>query len=224
MKEYGVHVGRVQSKMLSVDWRKLNLPDEPDDDAPLKVTPPDVVGMLGFDPLDLDVKKLLVDDTALRTLYVSRPLLNGGDIRAWAAEQGLRSTLPASDMHATIAFSRKAVDWSTIQPDPQGLTIAGGARSVHQFPAGEDSTKNGAVVLRFESPMLQKSLVGKRWQAFIDAGASWDHPEYQPHITLTYALDSLPDLKPYRGPLMLGPEKFTDVNEGWADDIKEVPL
>jgi hypothetical protein len=36
----------------TIDWREC-VDDSPDDDAELAVTPPDVVGILGFDPLEL---------------------------------------------------------------------------------------------------------------------------------------------------------------------------
>jgi hypothetical protein len=36
-----------------VDWRAAKLPPQKDDDELLAITPPDVIGMLGFDPLDL---------------------------------------------------------------------------------------------------------------------------------------------------------------------------
>jgi hypothetical protein len=38
-----------------VNWReRLRYEDDIDDDEPLKETPLDVIGMLGFDPLDID--------------------------------------------------------------------------------------------------------------------------------------------------------------------------
>jgi hypothetical protein len=47
----GVHFGPVGEPL---DWRDPKFADDtPDDDAELAVTPPDVVGILGFDPLEL---------------------------------------------------------------------------------------------------------------------------------------------------------------------------
>ena len=44
-----------------LDWREMPDDDTPDDDAELAETPEEVVGMLGFDPLDDDgeVEKVL---------------------------------------------------------------------------------------------------------------------------------------------------------------------
>ena len=156
---------------------------------------------------------------AARTLYVSRPLLNGASVRAWARAAGFTTALPAADMHVTIAFSRAPVDWSRLEPDRTPLTI--------ELPGdGPQRVKRlgKAVVLRFAAPAL-----AARWRAFRQAGASWDHPEYQPHVTLTYAPpDPAPTpierIEPYHGPLRFGPERFKEVNLDWADKVRETPL
>jgi len=50
-REFDVHFGAVDRPAL--DWR-LAPDDSPDDDEVLAVTPPDVVGLLGFDPLEFE--------------------------------------------------------------------------------------------------------------------------------------------------------------------------
>ena len=53
--------------------------------------------------------------------------------------------------------------------------------------------------------------------------ASWDFPEYRPHLTLTY--EAMPDSRtPYGGRLIFGPELFSEITENWADNIDEEPL
>ena len=49
-RTFDVYFGSVKEAPL--DWRSLP-DDSPDDDALLAVTPADVVGILGFDPLEL---------------------------------------------------------------------------------------------------------------------------------------------------------------------------
>lgn len=44
------HFGTAEAPL--PDWRKEKAPEPPDDDEVLDLTPPDVVGMLGFDPTD----------------------------------------------------------------------------------------------------------------------------------------------------------------------------
>lgn len=249
MPQEKVRFGAVYGE--DVDWRGYPpAPDaDRDDDEELPITPPDVVRLLGFDParepdfgkavnplLPLDkedawsrfvvypgdvlrVLPAVVKSADSRTLYVSRPLLNGDAVRAWAASQGIASALPAGDMHVTIAFSRELVDWSALTPDQHQLAVVAGDRFVHQFPA--QALPNGALVLRFSSEAL-----ARRWQQLRGAGASWDFPVYEPHITITYSVPAadVADIEPYTGPLVFGPEEFAEVNEEWAGEVVEESL
>lgn len=152
-----------------------------------------------------------------RTLYVSRPLLNGEALRAWARSVGFVSTLPASDMYVTIAFSKRALDWSTVPPKHGGLAVEVGE-------TGHVKRLGKAIVLRFDSPELRA-----RWQAFRDAGASWDFPEFQPHVTISYAeperWPAPPEqMQPYDGMLRFGAERYAEVKEDWKERVKEEPL
>lgn len=158
-----------------------------------------------------------VQDAKPRTLYVSRRVVNADEILAWAREQGFTSTLTAEQLHVTVAFSRTPVDWMEVGEawagDKAGeLTIApGGARLIEKFDGG-------AVVLLFNA-----SELSWRHEQIKQAGASWDWPEYQPHITLTYDpgdLD-LSSVEPYRGRIVLGPEVFEEVNEDWRESVEE---
>ena len=60
------------------------------------------------------MRKRAANDAAPRTLYVSRKLLNAKAVIAWAKSQGFETTLPAADMHVTIAFSQTPVDWMAV--------------------------------------------------------------------------------------------------------------
>lgn len=154
-----------------------------------------------------------VRDAAPRTLYVHRKVLNGAAILKWAKAQGFTSTLKAGDLHVTIAFSRKPVDWIKAGAgwagDEEGrLTIkAGGPRIVE--PLGP----KGAVVLHFAS----NELVWRHEDIKRQTGASWDWDDYQPHITITYegAGIDLSKVEPYTGKIELGPEVFEEVVEDW---------
>ena len=153
-------------------------------------------------------------DAAPRTLYVSRKVKNAAAILKWARSQGFKKTLTADDLHVTIAFSKTPLDWmKTGQSWDDELKIpAGGARLVE--PLGP----KGAVVLLFNS-----SELAWRHKSILRAGASWDWPDYQPHITITYDgkdMD-LSKVEPYRGEIVLGPEIFQEVVEDWDESVKE---
>lgn len=153
-----------------------------------------------------------VTDAAPRTLYVRRDVLNADEIISWAKEQGFKTTLPAGDMHVTVAFSRDRVDWMKMgEPWCENPEIApGGARLMEQF--GE------ARVLLFNSSQLSW-----RHEEMKREGASWDHPDYQPHITISYDAESpdLSEVQPYQGRIILGPEIFEEINEKWLEGVIE---
>lgn len=152
-------------------------------------------------------------DAAPRPLYVSRPVKNAAEIIRWARAQGFKTTAPESELHVTVAYSRSPVDWLKIDEDWQPeVKIEGGARIVE--PLGD----KGAIVLLFKSNSLEW-----RWRRFIEAGASWDYEEYQPHITITYdggEID-LEKVEPYHGEILLGPERFETIVESWQERISE---
>ena len=150
-----------------------------------------------------------VTDAAPRTLYVRRNVLNAKDIIRWAKAQGFETTLPADDMHVTIAFSKAPVDWFKVGTSwsPKIEIDAGGPRQMESF--GE------ARVL-----LIASNELTWRHNEIREAGASWDHPEYQPHITISYG-DMPEGVEPYQGPIVLGPEVFEEVKEDWANSIKE---
>lgn len=170
-------------------------------------------------PKTIPEDKIEAKDAAPRTLYVSRKLLNAEDLIAWAKSQGFEVTVPADEMHVTIARSNRPVDWmkagDSWNNDKNGiLTVSpGGARLVE--PLGG----KGAVVLLFNSSELSwRHEAIKR-----DTDATWDFPTYQPHVTITYVGTdtNLAKVEPYRGKLVFGPEIFAEVDDNWSSKLTE---
>ena len=164
------------------------------------------------DPNAVDGKVSFAADDP-RPLYVYRQLLNAGEVIAWAREQGFKSTLTPEDMHVTVAYSRRPVNWMKMGgfwgwgPDAaEHLVPQGGPRLVDQIGDG------GAVALHFSSGHLEQ-----RNREMREAGASWDFPDYMPHVTLTYEVGDidLSKVEPYRGELRFGPEIFEPIVEDW---------
>ena len=154
------------------------------------------------------------NDAAPRTLYVHRKLLNAQAVVDHYKDQGVETTLLADDMHVTITFSREPVDWMKMgQAWEAKLEVPeGGPRMMDRFGEG-----GAAFVLLFSSSELEW-----RHEAMMERGATWDHPEYQPHITISYDFDGdADDIEPYRGKLVFGPEIFAEVNEDWAMELEE---
>lgn len=149
------------------------------------------------------------NDAAPRTLYVRRDVLNAAEIVKWAKAQGFTDIVP--DLHVTITYSRDPVDWMKMGDNwsdngKGGLTIpAGGPRMMDAF--GDNGE---AMVLLFAS-----SSLSWRHEDMKRNGASSDHAEYQPHVTISSAANG-PDLakvEPFRGKIELGPEIFEELRE-----------
>jgi 2'-5' RNA ligase len=151
----------------------------------------------------LDMLALAKADVA--PLYVSRPVLNADEVIRHFRRQGLSPMIGPEDMHVTIAYSREPVNWQAMGKGAQEVHIAPDhTRSLDAF--GQDKS---ATVLKIRSPELQQ-----RHQQFRRLGASWDWSEYAPHITLSYSKQDrdLRTISPYADRLLLGPERFEDID------------
>lgn len=195
----------------------LSAPDQDEEDPSAIQQPPG--SRSNVVPLRRAANDARFLDAAARTLYVQRKLLNADDLIRWAKKQGFETTTPADEIHVTVTFSRRPLDWMKIgqdwSSDKDGSLVvkAGGPRLVE--PLGD----KGAVVLLFTSDDLMW-----RHNAMIEAGASFDFEEYQPHVTITYAKPAdldLSTISPYAGPLKFGPELFSEVVDDWEKAIIE---
>jgi phage-related protein (TIGR01555 family) len=149
-----------------------------------------------------------IADATPRPLYVSRKVLNGAEIVAWARSQGFKNILAPTDMHVTVTASRDAVDWLKVGGD----SWSSGDGSIEVAPGGPRVVEplGMAVVLLFNSSDLTW-----RHDAMVERGASWDFSEYQPHISISYDREANADLdlasvEPYAGAIRLGPEMFEE--------------
>ena len=156
---------------------------------------------------DEDDVAALITDAKPRSLYVSRKLLNGAELVKWAKGQGFTDIEPADEMHVTVMLSQTPVDWMKVgnewSSDNEGnMTVApGGPRVV-------EGLGPRAVVLLFNS----SSLAWRHEDIKRDTGAVTDHPDYIPHVTISFnaAGVDLDKVKPFTGALQFGPEIFAE--------------
>lgn len=87
---------------------------------------------------------------------------------------------PAKDMHTTVAFSRNKIDFPLENKVSQSVS-----RDVqfHVFMTGSGTR---ALVLKIKSDYLKS-----RHDLANELGASYDFPDYIPHITLSYDIGEL---------------------------------
>ena len=154
-------------------------------------------------------------DASPRSLYVRRDVLNGGDIAKWAKGVGFPSTVPTDQMHVTICYSQTPLDWMKIDGERASELVTvrpGGIRML-------DTMGNGVALL------FQCSSLTFRNEDIGLAGAVYDYPDYQPHVTLTFDPGDFDwrRVQPYRGVIVLGPEIFEEVkqDESWRSTFEE---
>lgn len=144
-----------------------------------------------------------------KPLYVSRSVINGEEILNHFKEQ-----LPAcplltpDDLHITLCYSKTPVVWDNIHkgvPDKVNI-VSRDKRKIELF--GKDGE---CLVMVCPCDELED-----RHNHMRNMGASYDY-EYHPHITLSCGFDSkgykMEDIKPFRGVIRLGPEKFEALDQ-----------
>lgn len=141
-------------------------------------------------------------------LYVSRKVLNAGEIVEWAKSEGFTTTLPEEELHVTICYSKNPLNWSLLNFNLDTKEIEVEEAEIEVFDGG-------AVVLKFESDYLKL-----RHEYFVQNGASFDFDEYNPHITLSYN-EVEPEVKTYPAKIVLGPEVAETINENYKDTLVE---
>jgi hypothetical protein len=157
-------------------------------------------GAANDNPADKRVAVFAAGDP--RPLYISRKLLNGAALLKWAKEQGFTNLVDADELHATICYSRTAVDWFAMpsdwssNDDGSATVEPGGPRKAERF--GDD-----AVVL-----MFKYSRFAWRNEELVEAGASQDYDPYRPHVTFAKGEQSvdLDKVAPFTDALEFGPE------------------
>lgn len=156
-----------------------------------------------------------ITDAAPRTLYMRRDVLNGAEIAQWFKDQGVPDVYAPESMHVTVVYSKTAIDWMKMGQAWEGrLEIPeGGPRVMDKFGDAGD-----VLVQLFASRELQW-----RHEQAKEMGATSDHPEYQAHISISLrgADIDLVNIKPWQGPILLGPEIFEEIDDSkdWREKV-----
>ncbi|WP_261332315.1 hypothetical protein [Rhizobium leguminosarum] len=116
--------------------------------------------------------------------------------------ESTRARTPA----ASAPYSKQPVDWFEMGESwsPRLEISAGGLRQMEALgQSGE-----------YYALLITANELKWRHEAMIELGASWEWPEYQPHISIQIRGDiDLSKVEPYQGKIVLGPEIFEEVRE-----------
>lgn len=169
----------------------------------------------GVNALENPQPKAPITDATPRSLYLRRDVVNAQEIADWFKAQGVPEVYAPEAMHVTIVYSKKPVDWMKMgQPWDARLEIPeGGPRLLEKF-----GDQGDVLVQLFASNDLNW-----RHGYALDIGGSSDHPEYNPHISISLrgAELDLINLKPWTGPIVLGPEVFEEIDDSkdWREKV-----
>jgi len=144
---------------------------------------------------------------ARQPLYASFPLsgISEDALANWAARNGLSL---AYAPHITVAYSKTPINQDRLPVMSAGMVVPPGGRSIEKF--------GDALVLCVDCPQLQA-----RHAEYKKIGASWDYPNYRPHVTLGYGAGDLytifDQIEPFDEPITLMGERREAIVEDWAE-------
>ena len=135
-------------------------------------------------------------------------------LEAYQYDNQIPNPLSPDEFHTTVMFSRNYIPtFETLgnQMEWPGMFTKWGI-----FPSYDKS----ALVLKYECHQLTDLFE----QIMKKYDATWDHPSFIPHITLSYNVDDLDisQLPKYDGPIIIINEYSDDLDlsTNWADDHK----
>ena len=138
------------------------------------------------------VKATLPNDLVGGPLYVALKVMPGSAaaLATWMADQGVEQPVAPDKLHITTVYSRTPVPLYQLFDKPKEVAEQLDPASYELGILGEE----GALVMFVECSM---ACASHEYAASL--GASWDHPGYRPHVTLSY--------EP-RGPMPPAPPPF----------------
>ena len=135
----------------------------------------------------------------MRSLFLSRPVLNVDDILGWTIREGLPFSFDPELYHITLTAVRDPVDWTLCKPLHQrDMVISGGERRLDRL--------GSMTALIINDPLIKARIAELDWHY-----PTGDHRgEREPHISIFKSLfiDVNPACRPYEGDIVLGPERI----------------
>ena len=136
-------------------------------------------------------------------------------VLAFIKENNIPEGLRASQMHATLLYSKKYLpDYESAGKLEKPLVGKFSGFEIFESSSDIDGKKTNCLVLRFNCPKLSarhKSLMKEH-------EATYDYDTYKPHVTLTYNAGQLdPDKLPkFDKDLVITEEYGEDLNDDWT--------
>lgn len=166
----------------------------------------------------MKIEQIFEDDTPKGTYAAVRFSQKTIDaIRKYCEANNIPNPVPTKKLHTTLLYSRKYC--------PNYTPIGDYEKQLVGTPIGFDVWKSqptdkfpnptSCLVLKYKCP----ELVARHKELMDTHGATFDYPEYNPHITLSYNvgdidISSLPE---FDAPIEITSEYGKELDLGWAD-------
>jgi len=151
----------------------------------------------------------------LKPIYLYRPVLNGAEINAWYAAQGLDGLRDPAEMHLNIIRCLDPVDWDLIGLRVEPMVLSDQGSRTYERVEGEGTLAIGVN----SQPLID------RWLETLRLGCTWQHHGYHPHVAINHGSGTPVDdsrLLMFPGDIILGPEIAVDaVSKAVVDEMQE---
>jgi len=133
-------------------------------------------------------------------------------LEAYQYDNEIPNPLQPDEFHSTVMFSRKYIP--EFKPADDIQEWGGEFTKWGIFPSDDEN----ALVLKYECHELKDRFN----DIMSEYGATWDHDDFIPHITLSYNVGDLDTSKlpKYDGPIVIVSEFTDDLDLGWSEDHK----
>jgi len=139
----------------------------------------------------------------LKPIYIFRKVLNGTEINAWYAAQGLENLRDPNEMHLNIISCLDPVDWDLIGLRVEPMVLSDQGSRSYQSVEGKETLAIG----------INSQPLINRWLECLQFGCTWHHSGYHPHVAINHGTGTKVDdsrLLMFPGDIILGPEIATD--------------
>lgn len=140
-------------------------------------------------------------------------------IRAYCDANKIPKPVPDEKLHCTLLYSRKHCEYTPKTTLTPPLTATPKYLSVWESKSKDGDGSVRCLVLEFACP----ELVKRHKQLMDDLQATYDFPDYKPHVTLSYDIEdmdesTLPDVKSI-GDLEIIGEYGEDLDSDWKNKL-----
>jgi hypothetical protein len=138
-------------------------------------------------------------------------------IEDYCKANNIPKAVPPNKLHSTVLYSRKyCPDYTPVgEYEEKLIGTPIGFEVWKSQPTKQYPNPTSCLVLKYDCP----ALVARHKELMDTHKATYDHPQYSPHVTFSYDIGDLDinELPKFEVPIEIVYEYGEDLNLGWAD-------